>query len=190
MAATSATCIRQIADEFGDACRPEHVANGFERSQDVDAEVDRHGALVRQARESGKLNPRKDSVVVRKRVKFGELLERTEQALAEIRSMARTLEFSITDENEWDDEFREQLDGPAARGRLGDPEPRLRRLGEVRTKLGALATTTPTSGSPGCTGRSTADYPEPPQHRHLDGPRGRLRPDVGRLTRPLGTPAL
>ena len=30
------------------------------------------------------------------------------QALAEIRSMARTLEFSIADENQWDDEFRER----------------------------------------------------------------------------------
>lgn len=131
--------LREIAEEFGDACRPEQVAQWIERSQAVDAEVNKAWVLVRQARESGRLNPRKDSVVVRKPGEFGDLLDRTEQALAEIRSMARTLEFSISDENQWDDEFRERWTALLREVAWAIQNPDARRLGEVRTKLAALA---------------------------------------------------
>lgn len=131
--------LMQIAEEFGDACRREHVVAWIERSQDVDAEVDEAWARVRQARESGRLNPRRDSAVVRKPGEFGEILSRTEQALAEIRSMARTLEFSITDSNEWDDEFRDRWTGLLREVAWAIQNPDARRLGEVRTKLAALA---------------------------------------------------
>jgi hypothetical protein len=94
---------------------------------------------VRQARESGRLNPRRDSAAVREARQLGEILDRTEQSLAEIRSMARTLGHSITDTNEWDDTFRERWTGLLREVAWAIRHPDSRRLGEVRVKLAALA---------------------------------------------------
>lgn len=131
--------LMQIAEEFRDVRRPEHVAAWIERSQDLDLEVDEAWAMVRQARESGRLNPRRHSAAVRKPGEFGEILGRTEQALSEIRSMARTLEFSFADSNEWDDEFRDRWTALLREVAWAIQNPDARRLGEIRTKLAALA---------------------------------------------------
>jgi uncharacterized membrane protein YgaE (UPF0421/DUF939 family) len=131
--------LAHIAEECHDECSEEHVEEWIRRSQDLDVEVDEAWALVRQARESGRLNPRKDSAVVRKPGEFGEILDRTEQALAEIRSMARTFGHSITDSNEWDDQFRERWTGLLREVAWAIQNPDARRLGEIRTKLKALA---------------------------------------------------
>lgn len=132
--------LANIAEECRDDCSEEHVEEWIRRSQDLDVEVDEAWALVRQARESGRLNPRKDSAVVRKPGEFGEILDRTEQALAEIRSLARTLGHSISDSNEWDDQFRERWTGLLKEVAWAIQNPDARRLGEIRTKLTALAT--------------------------------------------------
>lgn len=131
--------LARIAEEFADSCTEECVEAWIERSQELDVEVDEAWAMVRQARESGRLNPRKDSRAVREPGAFGEILDRTEQALAEVRSMARTLEHSIHDSNDWDDEFRERWTGLLREVAWAIQNPDARRLGEVRTKLGALA---------------------------------------------------
>jgi uncharacterized membrane protein YgaE (UPF0421/DUF939 family) len=128
-----------VADECHDTCTEEHVDAWVRRTQELDEEVDDAWALVRQARESGRLNPRRDSAVVREAGQFGEILDRTEQALAEIRSMARTLAHSITDTNEWDDTFRERWTGLLREVAWAIQHPDSRRLGEVRVKLAALA---------------------------------------------------
>ena len=52
---------------------------------------------------------RRNSPAVRASDAIGDTLTRTEQSLAETRSMARTLGHSITDTNEWDDDFRRRL---------------------------------------------------------------------------------
>lgn len=128
-----------IAEEFRDGCTEEHVEDWVSRSQDLDVQVDEAWGLVRQARESGRLNPRKDSAVVREPGSFGEILDRTEQALAEIRSMARTLEHSVSSSNRWDDEFRERwtrlLEEVAAAVRDSDGA----RLTALRGRLARLA---------------------------------------------------
>jgi hypothetical protein len=94
---------------------------------------------VRQARESGRLNPRRDSAAVREAAVFGDILDRTEQALAEIRSMARTVGHSIFDTNQWDDEFRERWTGLLRELARAIQKPDSRRLGEIRAELRALA---------------------------------------------------
>jgi hypothetical protein len=77
------------------------------------------------------------------------MLDRIEQALAEIRSMARTVGHSIVDVHEWDEEFRDRwvalLDevGGAVQGR--DSE----RLSELRGSLSALASDYSTAALPG-----------------------------------------
>ena len=70
---------------------PDTVA-WIERAGELEGDADRAWSVVRQARESGRLNPRR---VARDRMRrtddFGDILERLEQAIAEIRSMARTI---------------------------------------------------------------------------------------------------
>ncbi len=131
--------LAQIADEFGDDCCEEHVDDWLQRSQTLDDEVDAAWALVRQARESGRLNPRKDSAVVRKPGAFGEILDRTEQALAEIRSMARTIGHSISATNTWDAGFRDRWTGLLHEVGRAIENRDVHRLTELRTKLSALA---------------------------------------------------
>lgn len=131
--------LARIAEEFRDECRPEHIDEWIRRSQDLDVEVDEAWALVRQARESGRLNPRKDSAVVRRPGSFGELLDRTEQALAEIRSMARTLGHSVTDSNRWDDEFRDRWTGLLRELARAIQAPDPGRLTAIRGQLSVLA---------------------------------------------------
>lgn len=128
-----------IAAEFRSDCQAEQVEDWVLRTQLIDEEVDEAWALVRQARESGRLNPRRHSDVVRRRGAFSELLKRIEQSLAEIRSIARTVGHSIVDTNEWDDQFRDRwvtLLGEVGRAvRDTDAE----RLEELRAELRLLA---------------------------------------------------
>ena len=63
-----------------------------ERTRDLDHDIDAAWATVRQARESGRLNPRRSAAArVRASEAFGDVLGRLEQAVAETRSMARTI---------------------------------------------------------------------------------------------------
>ncbi|HLN78386.1 MAG TPA: aromatic acid exporter family protein [Nocardioidaceae bacterium] len=129
----------RIADEFGDDCCEEHVDEWVLGSERLDDDVDNAWALVRQARESGRLNPRKASAVVREPGSFGEILGRTEQAVSEIRSMARTIGHSITATNQWDDEFRDRWTGLLHEIAWALQNRDAPRLAEVRAKLAALA---------------------------------------------------
>lgn len=146
---TAARAIEEVGKRvgvlLGDMARDMKERNGagnvqewVRRSQELDGAVGDTWALVRQARESGRLNPRGASAVVREPGEFGEVLDRTEQSLAEIRSMARTIEHSITDTNEWDEEFRDRWTELLQEVGWAIANPDSRRLGEVRTKLHAL----------------------------------------------------
>lgn len=129
----------QMAHDLRDGCCDDDVEDWVGRTDSLDEDVNTAWALVRQARESGRLNPRRASGVVREPGQFGDILERTEQSLAEIRSMARTLGFSITDTHEWDDEFRDRWIGLLEETGWAIQHPDARRLGEVRTKLRVVA---------------------------------------------------
>lgn len=110
------------------------------RTEDLDDDIDHAGALVRQARESGRLNPRRSAGDVRGEGEFGEVLHRLEQSVADIRSMARTLEHSVANVLEWNVSFRETwVDlleetgvaiGETDSGRLEEARVRLRQLAE------------------------------------------------------------
>jgi uncharacterized membrane protein YgaE (UPF0421/DUF939 family) len=132
--------LAHIAREVDDDCRQEHVDGWVRRTQQLDTEVDRAWALVRQARESGRLNPRRDSARVRRPGTYGELLDRVEQSLADIRSMARTIGHSVSDSNTWDHRFRDRwvavLEDVA--DAIRDPEPES--LGHAHAELRRLVT--------------------------------------------------
>ncbi|MGH3331807.1 MAG: FUSC family protein [Nocardioidaceae bacterium] len=131
--------LAEMARELGQDGGTEAAQAWVERTQRIDLAIDEAWALLRQARESGRLNPRRASRTVRTFDCLAELLERIEQAVAEARSMARTLDHSITNLNEWDPEFRERwldLLGDAGRA-IADPDSV--RIAEVRMRLAGLA---------------------------------------------------
>jgi hypothetical protein len=70
---------------------------------------------------------------------YGDILGRTEQALAEIRSMARTIEHSITDSNQWEDEFRTRWTELLRQTADAIRRPDAARLVEIRSELRSLA---------------------------------------------------
>ncbi len=63
-----------------------------ERTRDLDGQIDHAWSLVRQARESAWMNPRRSAGQFRDPQQWHGLLRRTEQAVAETRSLARTLD--------------------------------------------------------------------------------------------------
>ncbi len=77
-----------------------------QRTRDLDGDLDAAWALVRQARESARMNPRRSARGWRDPREWHSLLERMEQAIAECRSLARTLALGIEGGSRWDDGFR------------------------------------------------------------------------------------
>jgi hypothetical protein len=78
------------------------------RSDDLDGEIDQAWTILKQARESGRLNPRPAAPVrMRAAEGFSDILTRLAQAVAETRSLARTIGLARVPPGEWDSRFRE-----------------------------------------------------------------------------------
>lgn len=73
-----------------------------DRTRSLDGELDDAWALVRQAQESAWMNPRRSAREVRDPKEWRGLMRRMEQAIAETRSMARTLGHETTRVGDWD----------------------------------------------------------------------------------------
>lgn len=96
-----------MSDGLRQDCTPEDVTEWINRSRDLDGEVDTAWALVRQAQESARWNPRRSARPVRDPREWKGLLRRLEQAIAEIRSMARTLGGEHARRSTWGEAFAE-----------------------------------------------------------------------------------
>jgi uncharacterized membrane protein YgaE (UPF0421/DUF939 family) len=84
------------------------VAAWVDCTREIDHEIDDAWAAVRHARESGRLNLRRQAAQrVRATGGFADLLARLEQAAAETRSMARTIGRAGPDVAAWDPRFRD-----------------------------------------------------------------------------------
>jgi uncharacterized membrane protein YccC len=94
-----------MAGGLGDGCQEEDVAGWIERTRDIDADLDQAWALVRQAQESARLNPRRQARAMRNPEEWFELLRRLEQAVAETRSLARTLGGQGSHRETWGEAF-------------------------------------------------------------------------------------
>lgn len=148
---TAAQAIDTIDDEVGvllcematglrDDPSQEDIHAWVKRTEDIDENIDHAWALLRQARESARLNPRRGAGGVRQEDELEELLRRLEQSVADVRSMASTVEHSVTNVYEWDDGFRsvwvDLLDevgraiGATDSGRLAAAGQRLQQLAE------------------------------------------------------------
>lgn len=130
--------LQDLADECEDECADRDVRRWVERSQQIDQQIDDAWALVRQARESAWYNPRPRSRAVREADHLKDLLERLEQSVAEVRSMIRTLDHSITELKEWEPEFRRRWIALVREAGVAIADPDADRVRTVRTDLAQL----------------------------------------------------
>ncbi|GAA5123695.1 aromatic acid exporter family protein [Alloalcanivorax gelatiniphagus] len=94
-----------VATGLADRCRDEDVATWVERTRDLDADLDHAWALVRQAEESARMNPRRSARSMKDPKQWHDLLRRMEQTIAETRSLARTLGGQTAHREAWGEEF-------------------------------------------------------------------------------------
>jgi uncharacterized membrane protein YccC len=125
------------------------VKEWVDRTRELDEDIEHAWAMVRQARESSWYNPRRAAAGVRTIETYEAILRDNEQAVAEARSMARTLGISIERVVEWDTEFRERwlalLKGAGEAIGAADSA----RVAQVRADLTRLAEDLSSSDLPG-----------------------------------------
>lgn len=134
--------IGRLLVEMGDGieagCTREDVDRWVDRTRSLDQELDHAWSLVRQAKESARMNPRRSADELRDPRQWVSLMQHMEQALADTRSLARTLSHALAQEQEWEPEFRERLAGTLrqAGGAIEDADQLLIR--GSRTRLDGL----------------------------------------------------
>lgn len=127
-----------IGARLGEGYDDADVAEWVDRTRLIDEDLDHAWALVRQAQESGRMNPRRSARALRDPQRSRALLRRLEQAVAETRSMARTLGYAAASQDAWHPDFRDRW--PTLVGDVGraiaaaDPDA----LRESRSALNAL----------------------------------------------------
>jgi uncharacterized membrane protein YgaE (UPF0421/DUF939 family) len=131
--------LRDMAEELAQPCTDEDVAGWVQRTRDIDEQIDEAWALIRLARESSRLNPRRAARSVRGAEFYEQVVRDNEQAVAECRSIARTLGHSIDSVHEWDPYFRKRWLGllQEAGDAIGAPD--AARVTQVRAELGRMA---------------------------------------------------
>ena len=100
--------LTDIAAALDRGCGSEDIDDWIARTGELDHDIDQAWGVVRQARESGRLNPRRAAPErMRAAAGFDAILDRLEQAVAETRSMARTIRLASVSPEDWDPAFRE-----------------------------------------------------------------------------------
>ncbi len=95
-----------IAGGLAGSPTADQIEGWVQRTREVDGQLDDAWALVRQARESARLNPRRSARELRDPRQWVDLLRRVEQAVAETRSLARTVAHGLTSGRAWEPSFR------------------------------------------------------------------------------------
>jgi uncharacterized membrane protein YgaE (UPF0421/DUF939 family) len=100
--------LAEIAAQLHRGSSADEVDGWIARTDELDNDIDRAWSVLEEARESGRLNPRR-AVPARMQAAEGfvSILSRLAQAVAETRSMARTIRIARVPPEEWDDDFRE-----------------------------------------------------------------------------------
>ncbi|MGA9860223.1 MAG: aromatic acid exporter family protein [Solirubrobacteraceae bacterium] len=99
--------LSDIAAQLPDGCDPDDVDGWIAQTNALDAAIDQAWGVLAQTRESGWMNPR-HATPQRMRAAEGldDILGRLGQAVAETRSMVRTIGHSRIPASEWDPGFR------------------------------------------------------------------------------------
>jgi uncharacterized membrane protein YccC len=105
----------EIADGLVGESPADEVEGWLQATSDLDDELEQAWSHVRQTRESALLNPRRSARTLRNPEVWIVLLRHMEQAVAEIRSMVRTLE-RFFGQHAWDPDFRDGYVAAVRRG--------------------------------------------------------------------------
>jgi uncharacterized membrane protein YccC len=109
-------------------------------TEQLDEDIDEAWGTLRQARESGRLNPRPAAPRrMRAAQSFGDLLERLGQAVAETRSLARTIGLTRVAPRQWDPSFGEPWLELVDRAGTAIAEADVEAVRRVRSDLEAFA---------------------------------------------------
>jgi Aromatic acid exporter family member 1 len=101
--------LSEIAARLSGAFGPADVDDWIAKTNALDRAIDRAWSILAQARESGRLNPRRATARRMRAARgFDDILGRLGQAVAETRSMARTIGHARVPTSEWDPGFRER----------------------------------------------------------------------------------
>ncbi len=134
-----ADTLQQMAEGLGDLGQdldPDDVEEWLRSCREVDVDIDHAWGLLRQARESSRLNPRRSQPNdLDEMVRALHLLE---EAVAETISLARTVATSAKDANVWDEAFRLEVQKLLTRSASAIAEGDVTALEEVRDQLGRL----------------------------------------------------
>lgn len=128
-----------MAGGLGEGCQDDDVDAWIDRTRDLDGDLDHAWALVRQAQESARMNPRRSARAMKEPSHWHELLRRMEQAIAETRSLARTLGGQQAHKETWGPAFADpwiEMLSDAGRA-ASDADPAA--LFDVRRRLEALS---------------------------------------------------
>ena len=100
--------LADIAAQLQRGYAADDVEGWIARTDELSNDIDRAWSVIEEARESGRLNPRR---AVPQRMQSAEgfvpIVNRLAQAVAETRSMARTIRIARVPPEEWDHAFRE-----------------------------------------------------------------------------------
>ena len=101
--------LSEIAARLSGECGPADGDAWIAETNALDGAIDRAWSVLAQARESGRLNPRRATARrMRAAQGFDDILGRLGQAVAETRSMARTIAHARVPTGDWDPGFRER----------------------------------------------------------------------------------
>jgi len=133
--------LSEMAGTLRGSVSDEDLEGWTTRTSELDGDIERAWGVVRQARESGRLNPRR---VARDRMRatdhYGAILEHPEQAVADTRSMVRTLGLARVPAPHWV-ELLERAGAAVSAAEPGELE-------AVRDDLDALAAELAADGLP------------------------------------------
>jgi uncharacterized membrane protein YgaE (UPF0421/DUF939 family) len=99
--------LTRMADEIADGCAPDRADDWISHSDRLSDDVDRAWRVLGEARESGRLNPRRAAAGrMRAAEQMTQIINRLAQAVAETRSMARTIRVASIEPTGWNPDFR------------------------------------------------------------------------------------
>jgi uncharacterized membrane protein YgaE (UPF0421/DUF939 family) len=132
--------LSKIAADLRDGCETDAADHWLAQTDQLDRDVDRAWHLLDEARQSGRLNPRR---AVAGRMHAAEemtrIINRLAQAVAETRSMARTIRVARIAPEDWDPGFREPWVGLLERAGAGVERADAGELRAARAELTELS---------------------------------------------------